>query len=102
MIASEIEMLEEEIAVGAEGVRVKQKLEELEAVNNERTARIEQLEAAIAETAAATRQKPDGGVEGADRPDRRAAEALRQRITSLQSQLQHGHGVGRQSRTGRQ
>jgi chromosome segregation protein len=93
VITSEIDMLAEEISQSVQKeYESKQKLEELEAVNEERTAHIRQLEAEIA-----TKRKIQDG---------RAAEltevkvllgqiseqqkSIRQQAGSLQSQLQHG------------
>ncbi|MBE0534047.1 MAG: chromosome segregation protein SMC [Phycisphaerae bacterium] len=93
VIAGEIELLEEEISQSVQKEYTsKQKLTELETVNNERTARIEQLEAGIAEKRRIQHAK------SAELTDLRVQigqiaeqqKALRQRITSLQSQLQHG------------
>ena len=93
VIAGEIEMLAEEISQSVrKEYESKQKLDELEEVNTERTAHIEQLEVQLVEkgqlqqsrTAELTELKVQIGqiIE--------QQKAIRQRITSLQSQLQHG------------
>ena len=93
VITSEIEMLEEEISQSVQKeYDSKQKLEELEVINTERSAHIAQLESQFAEqrslletrTASLTDLKVlIGQITEQQR-------SITQRMTSLQSQLQHG------------
>ncbi|RKY04796.1 MAG: hypothetical protein DRP66_11255, partial [Planctomycetota bacterium] len=93
VIAGEIEMLAGEISQSVrKEYESKQKLDELEEVNTERTTHIEELEVQIVEkrrlqqsrTAELTELKVQIGQIAEQQ------KAIRQRITSLQSQLQHG------------
>jgi len=93
IIAGEIEMLAEEISQSVrKEYESKQRLEELEAVNAERTAHIEQLEARIAEKEQLERSHRTELTELKVQVGQIAEQqkAIRQRITSLQSRLQHG------------
>ena len=102
VIASEIEMLQRQIG---ESVQTeydsKQKLEELEAINTERTGHIEELEAQLAEKKALSENKAETLTElkvqigqiGEQR------NSIRHRIASLQSQLQHGRTALESART---
>jgi len=93
VITSEIEMLQEQIGESVQKeYDSKQKLEELEAINTNRTEHIEELEAQLAEKKALSENKAGTLTElkvqigqiGEQR------NSIRQRIASLQSQLQHG------------
>lgn len=90
LIASEIDLLAEQIQQSVQKeYDSKQKLHELEVVNNQRTAHIEQLEAKYSE------KKQEQEVSGAKLTDLKIAlgqvteqsKALKQAITSLQSQM---------------
>jgi chromosome segregation protein len=91
LIASEIDLLEAQIAQSVQKeYDSKQKLQELEAVNSQRTNRIEELEAKYAERKAEQQRQTSGFA------DLRVAlgqiteqtKALKQTIASLQSQMQ--------------
>ena len=76
LIKGEIELLEQQIAQSVQKeYDSKQKLQELETVNNQRISRIQELEAKFAEqqTAAAVACQPAHGFEGGVRPDDRAS-----------------------------
>ena len=102
VIASEIEMLQAQIS---ESVQIeydsKQKLEELEAINTERTRHIEQLEARLVENKAIIENK------GAALTELKVAlgqiseqrNSISQQITSLQNQLEQGRGAAESART---
>ncbi|MHC4622965.1 MAG: chromosome segregation protein SMC [Planctomycetota bacterium] len=94
LIAGEIDMLETQIAQSVQKeYESKQKLEELEAVNAERTARIKELEAKYAQ------QKSGQESQTSTLTDLKVAlgqiteqrKALKQTIASLQSQAQENH-----------
>jgi len=102
VITSEIEMLQEQIGESVQKqYDSKQKLEELEAINTDRTGRIEELEAQLAEKKALSENKAGTLTElkvqigqiGEQR------NSIRQRIASLQSQLRHGRGALESART---
>ena len=91
LIASEIDLLEAQIAQSVQKeYDSKQKLQELEAVNSQRTKRIEELEAKYAKQKAEQQKQTNGFA------DLRVAlgqiteqtKALKQTIASLQSQMQ--------------
>ena len=102
VITSEIEMLETEITQSVQTeYESKQKLEELEEVNEERTAHIEQLEKEIEEKRKLREVKATQLTEikvllGQITEQQKS---MRQRITSLQSQLQHGRMAIESART---
>ncbi|MHC4704290.1 MAG: coiled-coil domain-containing protein, partial [Planctomycetota bacterium] len=96
LIASEIDLLAEQIDQSVQKeYDSKQKLHELEVVNNQRTARIEQLEATYAE------QKQQQQASAARLTDLKIAlgqiteqsKALKQAITSIQSQMQENRSA---------
>ncbi len=102
VIASEIEMLGAQIS---ESVQTeydsKQKLEELEAINTERTRHIEHLEARLVENKAIIEDKgaalTELKVESGQISEQR--NSISQRITSLQNQLEQGRGAAESART---
>jgi chromosome segregation protein len=102
VITSEIEMLAEEISQSVQKeYESKQKLEELEEVNTERTTHIEQLEGEI--TAKRKLQESTA----AELTELKVLlgqiteqqKSIKERVTSLQSQLQHGRMALESSRT---
>ena len=91
LIASEIDLLAEQIAQSVQKeYDSKQKLHELEVVNNQRTAHIEQLEATYAEQKqqqeASTARLTDLKIASGQIAEQ--SKALKQAIASLQSQMQ--------------
>ncbi len=91
LITGEMDMLEDQIAQSVQKeYDSKQKLDELEAVNNERTTRIEELEGSYAQhkqrQESMTSQLTDLKVELGQTAEQ--AKALRQVMKSLQSQMQ--------------
>ena len=102
VITSEIEMLEQEISQSVQKeYESKEKLEELEAINEQRNTHIEQLEAQLAEkremqetqAIILTELKVEIGQIAEQR------RSIRQRTASLQSQLQHGRIALESART---
>jgi len=96
VIASEIGMLEEQIAQSAEReYNSKQKLQELDAVNKQRTARIELLDAEYSEKKRRQQSLANNLTELKISLGQAAeqAKALKQTILSLQNQIQANHGA---------
>ena len=102
VITSEIEMLQEQIGESVQKqYDSKQKLEELEAINTDRTGRIEELEAQLAEKKALSENKAGTLTELKVQIGQIGEQqnSIRQRIASLQSQLRHGRGALESART---
>jgi len=96
VITSEIEMLQEQIGESVQKeYDSKQKLEELEAINTNRTEHIEELEAQLAEKKALSENKAGTLTELKVQIGQIGEQqnSIRQRIASLQSQLRHGLGA---------
>jgi chromosome segregation protein len=102
LIANEIDLLEDQIAQSVQKeYDSKQKLQELEAVNNERTARIKELEAKY------TEQKELQQSQTGQLTDLRVAlgqiteqcKALKQTIVSLENQMRENHAATESAQT---
>jgi len=102
VIASEIEMLQQEISQSVQKeYDSKQKLEELEEVNTQRSDHIEQLETELTEKKASRQSHTTTLTELKVEIGQIAEQqnSARQRITSLQSQIQHARMAGESTRT---